>query len=108
MQFLFIFAGDVRAVKEGISGKGDRETYIMARRTSPIGMTPSFSPSMGSEKSANASLISASSSAVMSFSLASLDGLVFVPAPPPAPDAPVLVAAPPGLRFAGCHILSEG
>lgn len=45
----------------------------MARRTSPMGITPSFSPSMGSLKSANASLISASSRAVMLCSLASLD-----------------------------------
>lgn len=45
----------------------------MALRTSPMGMTPSFSPSMGSENSANASLISASSRAVMLCSLASLD-----------------------------------
>lgn len=76
----------------------------MALRTSSIGMTPSFSPSMGSEKRANASLISASSSAVMSFSLASLDCLALVPALP-EPDAPDW-AAPPDLLFAGCHIVS--
>jgi hypothetical protein len=45
----------------------------MARRTSAIGMTPSFSPSMGSEKRLNASRMSASSCAEMLFSLASLD-----------------------------------
>ena len=45
----------------------------MARRTSPIGMTPSRSPSMGSQKRPKASLMSASSWAVMPFSLASFD-----------------------------------
>lgn len=58
-------------------------TYIIARRTSPMGITPSFSPLLGSAKSANASLISASSCAVMSCSLASLDcraaGVGFAP-----------------------------
>lgn len=61
-----------------------------------MGMTPSFSPSMGSAKSENASLISASSCAVMSCSLASLDCLA--PALPDAPDS----AAPPDFRFGGC------
>lgn len=61
-----------------------------------MGMTPSFSPSMGSAKSENASLISASSCAVMSCSLASLDCLA--PALPGAPDS----AAPPDFRFGGC------
>lgn len=48
-------------------------TYVMARRTSPMGITPSFSPSIGSEKSPKASLMSASSCAVMLCSFASLD-----------------------------------
>src|SRR6478735_8124671 len=69
-----------RMVGRGWMGEG----YIMARRTSPMGMTPSLSPSMGSEKSPKASLISASSCAVMLFSLASLDGRVFVV---PEPDS---------------------
>lgn len=45
----------------------------MALLTSSIGITPSFSPSMGSANRANASLISASSRAEMLCSLASLD-----------------------------------
>lgn len=57
---------------------------------------------MGSEKSAKASLISASSCAVMSCSFASLDCLAFVPAPN-APDS----AAPPDLRFAGCYMVRK-
>lgn len=61
----------------------------MALRTSPMGMTPSFSPSASSENSANASLISASSCAVMSFSRASLDSLVL---PVPAPDSATAAA----------------
>lgn len=59
-------------------GRGKEEkkrTNIMARRTSLIGMTPSFSPSMGSANSANASLISRSSRAEMLCSFASLDCL---------------------------------
>lgn len=60
-------------------------------------MTPSFSPSMGSEKSENASLISASSCAVMSCSLASLDCLAALAG---APDS----AAPPDFRFGGCLV----
>jgi hypothetical protein len=47
---------------------------MSARRTSPMGMMPSFSPSRGSEKREKASRISASSSAVRLFSLASLEG----------------------------------
>lgn len=61
-----------------------------------MGMTPSFSPSMGSAKSVKASLISASSCAVMSCSLASLDCLAALP---DAPDS----AAPPDFRFGGCR-----
>lgn len=73
----------------------------MARRTSSIGMKPSFSPSMGSENRLKASLISASSSAVMLFSLASLD-CRFLGA---GLDAPAL--APDGaLRLAGCRSVS--
>lgn len=60
-----------------------------------MGITPSFSPSMGSAKSEKASLISASSCAVMSCSLASLDCLAALP---DAPDS----AAPPDFRFGGC------
>lgn len=71
------------------------ETHIIALRTSSMGMTPSFSPSMGSAKSEKASLISASSCAVMSCSLASLDCLA--PALPGAPDS----AALPDFRFGG-------
>lgn len=90
------------SLMSGTRGRGLQQSYIMALRTSPIGMTPSFSPSMGSEKSANASLISASSSAVMSFSLARRDCLAFGgPEPPDAPD----LAAPPDFRFAGCHMV---
>lgn len=70
-------------------------TYIIARRTSSIGMTPSFSPSIGSENKVNASLISASSCAVMSCSLASLDCLALVGGPDPA--------AAPDFRFGGCE-----
>lgn len=64
----------------------------MARRTSLIGMTPSFSPSAGSANSANASLISRSSRAEMLCSLASLDCFSFGAA------AAAVVAA---LRFGG-------
>lgn len=71
-----------------------RRTYIIARRTSSIGMTPPFSPSMGSANSVKASLISASSCAVMSCSLASFDCLARVAAAPGS-------AAPPDLRFGG-------
>lgn len=49
-------------------------TYMSARRTSSMGITPSFSPSMGSANSEKASRISASSSAVMLCSLASFEG----------------------------------
>ena len=59
--------------EEGREREEKPGSYIIARRTSPIGITPSFSPSMGSENSPKASLISASSSAEMLFSLASLD-----------------------------------
>ena len=45
----------------------------MARRTSPVGMTPSFSPSMGSANSAKASWISCSCRAEMLCSFASFD-----------------------------------
>lgn len=76
----------------------------MALLTSLIGMTPSFSPSLGSEKSAKASLISASSWAVMSFSLASRDCRAPFAPPEPAPVAPDS-AAPPALRLGGCYIV---
>ena len=77
-------------------GQKQHKTHIMALRTSSMGMTPSFSPSMGSEKSEKASLISASSCAVMSCSLASLDCLAALLG---APDS----AAPPDFRFGGCR-----
>lgn len=89
--------GGVRVDVDGRGGpRNQRETHIMALRTSSMGMTPSFSPSIGSAKSEKASLISASSCAVMSCSLASLDCLA--PALPDAPDS----AAPPDFRFGGC------
>ena len=47
--------------------------HIIARRTSLMGITPSFSPFFFCEKSAKASLISFSSAAVMLCSFASLD-----------------------------------
>jgi hypothetical protein len=60
---------------ENCGGGGEgRETDISARRTSPMGMTPSFSPSMGSAKREKASRISDSSCAVRLCSLASLEG----------------------------------
>lgn len=49
------------------------ETHTIARLTSLVGMTPSFSPSMGSANSAKASLISRSSRAEMLCSFASFD-----------------------------------
>jgi hypothetical protein len=68
-------AGDRKAKVEGKS-KG-RSEYIIARRTSPIGITPSFSPFFSSVKRAKASLISFSSSLVMLCSFASLDCRAF-------------------------------
>lgn len=62
-----------------------------------MGITPSFSPSASSENSANASLISASSCAEMSFSRASLDSLVL---PGPEPDSAAAAAA--AFRLGGC------
>lgn len=64
-------------------GKGSRRRseggakYIIARLTSPIGITPSFSPFFSSAKRAKASLISFSSSLVMLCSFASLDCRAF-------------------------------
>lgn len=49
-------------------------THIIALRQSPMGMTPSFSPSSGNLKREKASLISVSWAAVMPCSFASLDG----------------------------------
>ena len=69
-QLRFVLRGDAEsAVANVISsmavrGKGVgrmRMSYIIARRTSPMGITPSRSPSMGSENRLKASLISASS-----------------------------------------------
>ena len=57
---------------EGWGGLGG--AYMRARRTSAMGMTPSFSPWRGSAKREKASRISDSSCAVMLFSLASLEG----------------------------------
>lgn len=75
-------------------------TNIIARLTSPIGITPSFSPSIGSANKLNASLISASSWAVMLFSLASFDWRG-----PAALDEEEAFAA---LRFAGgCIVLQS-
>ena len=66
----------------------------MALRTSPMGMTPSFSPSMASEKRLKASLISASSRAVMLCSLASRDWR--------SPGGLRALGRPPAVRFGGC------
>ncbi|KAI0129316.1 hypothetical protein F4776DRAFT_628413 [Hypoxylon sp. NC0597] len=63
------------SLSSGFVGGIPRAT--MARRTSLTGMTPSFSPSMGSANSAKASLISRSWRAEMLCSLASLDCLSF-------------------------------
>lgn len=76
----------------------ERATYTIALRTSSRGMTPSFTSgksSCASENSWNTSLISFSSSAVMLFSLASLDGRARF-----GPVAEELGAAPPLLG--GC------
>lgn len=48
-------------------------TYINALLTSPMAITPSFSPSIFCENNENASFISVSSAAVILCSLASLD-----------------------------------
>lgn len=102
-----VFGGDA----EGTAGKGEGEsvsvrapvqlaelggTYIMAERTSLVGITPCFSPSMGSEKRLKASLISASSWAVTLCSLASLDCRGF--------GALLTSATPPGRRFGGYSV----
>ncbi|KAI0840238.1 hypothetical protein F5Y06DRAFT_263999 [Hypoxylon sp. FL0890] len=63
------------SLSSGFMGGIPRAT--MARRTSLTGMTPSFSPSMGSANSAKASLISRSWRAEMLCSLASLDCFSF-------------------------------
>ena len=68
--------------------------YIMARRTSPMGMTLSCSLCASSENSPKASLISASSAAVMLCSLASFDRHAFAPG----------LAAAAGRRFAGYNL----
>lgn len=76
---------------------GSGKTYISALRTSSVRITPSFSSLNSSfvvEKRRNASLISFSSSAVMSFSLASLDCRPFF-------SFEVAVAVPPPRRFGG-------
>lgn len=52
---------------------GGMPSAIRHRRTSEVGITPSFSPLRGSEKRLKASRISFSSAAVMLCSLASLD-----------------------------------
>ena len=57
------------AIAEG----GKREVYIIALLTSPIGITPSFSPFFSCEKSLKASLISFSSSPVILCSFARAD-----------------------------------
>lgn len=73
--------------------------YIIARRTSPIGMAPSFSPSIGSEKRLNASRISDSSCALRLCSFASFDGRADEDAPPPPPPPPAA-----GRRRGGCTL----
>jgi hypothetical protein len=62
--------------KRKVEGKEEAK-YIIARLTSPIGITPSFSPFFSSAKRAKASLISFSSSLVMLCSFASLDCRAF-------------------------------
>lgn len=62
--------------------------------TSSMGMTPFFSPSMGSAKRLKASLISPSSCGETLCSLASLDWRALGAA---------AAAAPPDLRFGGCR-----
>jgi hypothetical protein len=69
-------SNNFRLTKEGqaVSNCKDRgNAYIMAFRTSPIGIIPSFSSLSALENSPNASLISLSSAAVMLCSFASLD-----------------------------------
>lgn len=84
-----------RKRKREEAGRRQEKTYTMARRTSPDGITPSFSPSMGSENSAKASLISRSCRAEMLCSLASLDCRSL--------GAPLVAAAAAlALRFGGC------
>lgn len=98
LEWIWFFSGLTRE-RTTRRGKNGELTYIMARLTSLVGMTPSFSPSMGSEKRAKASLISASSCAVMSCSLASLDGrgaAAAMFAPPPDDSVAAI------LRLAGC------
>ena len=56
-------------------------TYIMADRTSFVGITPCLSPSIGSEKRLKASRISLSSWAVTLCSFASLDWRCFGASP---------------------------
>lgn len=53
------------------AGRGIK--YIIALRTSPVGITPSFSPLFSTENSAKASLISFSSAPVILCSFASFD-----------------------------------
>lgn len=87
-------------MKQKEKNRGQRgEVYIIARLTSPIEITPSFSPSIGSANRLNASLISASSAAVMLFSLASFDWRC----PPVVLDEEEEAVA--ALRFAGgCRV----
>lgn len=75
-------------------GGGGEGMYIRARRTSGMGMTPSFSPAMGSEKRLKASRMSVSSWAVMPCSLASLEGRA-------AREGPASVVAAAGRRLGG-------
>ena len=70
-------------------------TYMSADFTSSMGMTPFFSPSMGSAKRLKASLISPSSCGETLCSLASLDWRAL--------GAAAAAAAPPDLRFGGCE-----
>ncbi len=82
-----------RRKEEEKETKRRRKTNTMARRTSPMGSTPSFSPSSGSQNSPHASLISASSDAVMLCSRARLDRGAFLLA---------AASVDAALRLAGC------
>lgn len=77
---------------KGMGGGGGM--YIRARRTSGMGMTPSFSPAIGSEKRLKASRMSVSSWAVMPCSLASLEGRA-------VREGPASVVAAAGRRLGG-------
>lgn len=81
-----------RDESHGSASYAEGVPYIRADLKSSIGMTPFFSPSMGSANRLKASLISPSSCAEMLCSLASFDRGGALGAP----------AAAPVLRFGGC------